>query len=251
MGFFSSVRRQIERDVSNVSGATGGSNFNVVRAVAGDPTAFANTANRGAHGESPRDIVREQDAQMRRFGERVGAGGQSLFDEVRNIGATHQDWWDKIRQGTDATGREIKKAWDKLGNTIEHTVDKWGGEQRVMGWVIVGVVVIIYVLVVVFSWGSLTAPATAGLVSVLAAVGGYGLSAGLGMYEKQEIGPQLASIYNTDDSVYTSIDSNGGSGSQSGSGLAGMMAGARNLPPVALAGLAVVGAIGVWFLLKR
>lgn len=270
MGFLSSVgkalrpiAKPIGAAVDSISGNVSdlnnsslfGSQSSLVRALANpaDAVAVGQTFNRVGQGDSPRAIVRDADGQVRAVVKQVAY----YHDELgRTI-------WDGIYSGWHSFFDQVGRAWsdvggksnfEKLGNSIERTVDKWGGERVVMGWVVVGVVVIIYVLVVVFSWGSLSAPATAGLVAVLGAVGSYGVSAGLGP-RNDEIPKEQRSesyVYNVDDSNFTAIDGGSSSGGQSGSGAGGgMMAGVKSLPPIAIVGAAVIGALGVWYLLAR
>lgn len=270
MGFFSKVGKTIAKPfesagrsiAGNVSDLNNSNLFgeksSLIRALANpaDAVAVGQVLNRTAvQGDSPTEIIRDSDGQVRAVVRKVEYFHNELARTIWDgIYSGWHSFFDQVgRTWSDAGG---KSNWNKLGNSIERTVDKWGGEQVVMGWVVVGVVVIIYVLVVVFSWGSLSAPATAGLVAVLGAVGSYGVSAGLGP-RKDEIPKEQRSasyVYNADNSNFTAIDGNPGSsssGSSSGLGLGGMMDGVRNLPPLALAGLAVVGGLGVWFLLKR
>lgn len=234
-----------------------GTNNSLLRALANpaDAVAVGQTLNR-SFTDGPRAVVSDN-ADAGKDGVMFAAAAhRSLFDD------TFGELWHGIESGWHSVFDQVKRTWsdvggkqhwNQLGNSIGHTIDKWGGEQRVVGWVIVGVCVVIYVLVVVFSWGSLSAPATAGLVAVLAAFGSYGLQMGLAPRDEAKLAEASLFYGGDDNSVYTAIDAGSGSGgSQSASGAGGgALSDFANLPPLAIAGAAVVGALGVWYLLAR
>lgn len=261
MGLFSSVVHSIQHVVDQVAKpATNLFNGDTALARAlvnpADPVAVGQTLyNTAVKGQTPERQLSNADATQRQL--------------VGKVGEYHQDLWDAITDGLHWVGHEISAAkrsvyrfvrvkGNKLGDNIHLVVEKWGGERRIVGWIVFGIGVIIFILVEFFSWGSATPAATAGLLALASLCVSYGASQGLTPDPPKAKPLALFSRVDEGDSTYNnnSITTEGGSssgGAQSGSVLQQLLdgLGLGGLPTVAVVGVAAAGVAGLYFLLRR
>ncbi len=268
MGAFSSIGKAVAKPFEaagrsvrgNLNDAGVGSLFSdkgaLLRAVANptDLVAVGQTFNRSVEGDSATEIVRDADGVQRQQVKAVGKAGQTLFDDIwHGIYSGWHSFFDEVgRAWSDVGG---KKLWVSGGNEIERVIDKWGGEQRVMGWVVFGIGVVIYILISIGSFGTLSAPATIGLVALAGAMTTYGAQTGLAPRSESALGYSLFAGDNIDNSHFQAIGEGGSSGSgQSASGLGALgdlLGSLKNLSPVAAVGVAGAAALSLYLIFKR
>jgi hypothetical protein len=263
VGWFSSAVHSISNAVDQVvkpASSLFDSKSALVRALAnpGDPIAvgqvFDNTAVKR---QTPQDQVRDANAStvqptVDKFGDyhqqlwyHIEDGASWLYHGV--IDLWHSIWYN-IRNLWRQTG--FRNHFDKLGDNIHSVVQKWGGERRVVAWVVVVVVVVIYIIWLIVTWGT-GATLSAGWYALIMAILSWGLQQGLTPDAPDPQSAQSLSLFN--DNHYNPISNSNSSSSsgQEGSFLDQLANALGNLPPAVLIGAAALGTVGVYYLLSR
>lgn len=263
MGWFSSTVHSITKVIDGAVKPVGGlfdSRSALVRALAnpGDPIAvgqvFDNTAIKR---QTPKEQLHDADGTVspvvhqvaywhEELTRTIGDGAVWVYHAV--IDLWHGIWYN-IRNLWRQTG--FRNHFDKLGDNIHTVVQKWGGERRFVAWVVVAVVVIIYIIWVIVTWGT-GASLSAGWYALIMAILSWGLQQGLTPDPLDPPRAQAAPPLFGDNNYNTNSSSNSSSNSgQSGSFLDDLANALANLPPAALIGAAALGTLGVYYLLTR
>ncbi len=262
MGWFSSAVHSITTAVDQVAKPVGSlfdSKSALVRALAnpGDVVAvgqvFDNTAVKR---QTPGEQLKDSDRTVSPVVHTIGEYHQELWYHIKDVAeyvgegvlSAWRHFWDFIAQAWDDVG--LKHNFAKLGRSIGHTVDKWGGERRVVAWAVVVVVVVIYIIWVIVTWGT-GATVSAGWAALIMAILSWGINEGLTPDPQKVQRAQTSSLFNENN--YNPIsNSNSSSGSgQSGSFLDALANALSNLPVPVLIGAAAVGTLGVYYLFTR
>lgn len=232
MGFFSDVVHRITHTGQQINDF----HHNAADQVTGDVETVANNNDH---------LVATIDSNNRRFFRNpyraIGDDGQSLFTQGRDFLFFQNQFGKNLRNNirTNVT-HPVKKWWDHWGHEIHVVVNKWGGEQKVVGWV----VVVVCIIVIIYTWGA----ATPYVMAICGPMMSYGVAAGLAP-SAAELGGNV-SVKN-DNSRYNAqndIQGGAGSGQSPAGGVADFLAG----HPFAVVGAVLAAAgIGLFFLLRR
>jgi hypothetical protein len=232
----------------------------LVRALANpaDPVAvgqvFDNTAVKR---QTPQDQVKDANATVEPVVDKFGEYHQQLWYYVQD-GASWAyhgviDLWHSIWYNIRNLWRQVggEKHFNQLGSSIHHTVNKWGGERRVVAWAVVVVVVIIVIIIEIVTWGAATPAIGPGGWALIMAILSFGVQQGLTPDAPDFQQARSLSLFN--DNHYNPISNSNSSSSsgQEGSFLDQLANALGNLSPAVLIGAAAVGTLGVYYLLIR
>jgi hypothetical protein len=264
VGWFSSTIHSISKVIDQGAKPVGNlfnSNTALVRALAnpGDVIAVGQAFdNAVVKRQTPRDQLSDADATVSSVVHQVGDAHQQLWYRIEDgaswvyhgvIEIWHSIWFN-VRNLWRQVGGE--KHFNQLGSTIHHTVNKWGGERRVVAWAVVVVVVIVVVIIEIVTWGAATPVIGPGGWALIMALLSFGVQQGL-TPDAQPLSLFAEGSPLTNNNDYNSISNSNSSSSsgQSGSFLDQLANALGNLPPAMLIGAAAVGTLGVFYMLSR
>lgn len=264
MGWFSSTVHSITSAIDQVA-KPASSLFDgktaLVRALAnpGDVVAVGQVIdNTAVKRQTPRQQLRDADSTVVAGADKFGEYHQQLWYHIED-GASWAyhgviDLWHSIWYNIRNIWRQVggKKHFNQLGSSIHHTVNKWGGERRVVAWALVVIVVIVVIVIEIVTWGAATPAIGPGGWAVIMALLSFGVQQGLTPdQEALALRAEGAPLFN-ENNYNTNNSSNSSSGTgQTGSFLDELANALGNLSPAVLVGAAAVGTLGVFYLLSR
>jgi hypothetical protein len=264
VGLFSSALHSVTNALDQVVRPVGSlfdSKTALVRALANPADAVAVGQvfdNAVVKRQTPKDQVEDANATVvQPTVDKFGDYHQQLWYHIED-GASWAyhgviELWHKLWHWIERTWSDVggEKHFNQLGSSIHHTVNKWGGERRVVAWALVVVIVVVVIIIEIVTWGAATPAIGPGGWALIMALLSFAVQQGLTPDPVDQQQSQTLSLFN--DNMYNSNSNNSSSsgGGQSGSLLDQLANALANLPPAVLIGAAAVGTLGVYYLLSR